>query len=80
MLFLFCKKSFIKVIDKVSVSMYTYNSVNVVHARYRNRLNVRYRPKPPEARSKDLAFFVLPSVYKGLRIFTTYNCIVLDTN
>ena len=39
-----------------------------------------YSTEPPEARSRDLAFFVLPSVYKGLRRFATYNCIVLDTN
>lgn len=36
--------------------------------------------KPPEARSRDLAFFALSSVYKGLQRFATYNCIVLDTN
>ena len=39
-----------------------------------------YSTEPPEARTKVLAFLVLPSVYKDLRRFDTYNCIALDTN
>lgn len=54
---------------------------SIYHADISNGLNVRvYSTEPPEARSRDLAFFVLFSVYKDLRRFATYNHIVLDTN
>lgn len=29
------------------------------------------QPKPPEEASKDVSFFVKPSIYKGLRAFAT---------